>query len=339
MTNIKIKLTSRRRTIMTPPLTLSLTRLWSRALFFLFFSQAKTFFLVFFLVLGIKETRANLDLPPVSQDDTTKRSLNSSSLNQICLDLLRPYPGPISKEFLEKACSQVQALPDCKSVQGNPIFHFDRSGTEASSKKILVFSLIHGDEIPAGTLGRFWMQRLAEVDPRNSWRIVPVLNPDGSLLKTRTNANKIDLNRNFPTRDWQELALVNWQKLTSSNPRRFPGAVAGSEPEVQCALKHISDFGPDFVVSIHSPLHVLDFDGPKLRPPEYAYLPWRSLGHFPGSLGRYLWFERETPVLTAELKSSLPSNFGTFEQLQDLIGTLVKTGIPKKTPPPPTAQK
>jgi hypothetical protein len=37
-----------------------------------------------------------------------------------------------------------------------------------------------------------------------------------------------------------------------------------------------------------------------------------------------MWFERQTPVLTMELKENLPPTLGPLEQLQDIIGTLVK---------------
>ncbi|MCE3011354.1 MAG: murein peptide amidase A, partial [Proteobacteria bacterium] len=53
------------------------------------------------------------------------------------------------------------------------------------------------------------------------------------------------------------------------------------------------------------------------------YLPWTSLGHYPGSLGRYMWFERKIPVLTMELKEDLPKTLRPFEELQDIIGVLV----------------
>ncbi|WP_374033052.1 M14 family zinc carboxypeptidase [Bdellovibrio bacteriovorus] len=185
--------------------------------------------------------------------------------------------------------------------------------------------MIHGDETPAGTVGRYWMERLEGIDPRNSWRVIPVLNPDGVKYKTRYNANKIDINRNFPTKDWDAGALTAWRRSTGSNPRRFPGKEGGSEPETKCAMKHLGDFQPDFIVSVHTPLKVLDYDGPKVKsPPKFDYLPWKSLGNYPGSLGRYMWVERSTPVLTMELKDNLPPNLAPFDQLQDIIGTLVK---------------
>lgn len=246
-----------------------------------------------------------------------------------CFEALKIFPGQVNKELLRRACDKVQVMEGCYSVKGEAIFHYDRAGNHRSQQKILVFSLIHGDETGAGTLGRLWMQRLEEIEPRNSWRVVPILNPDGVKLKTRTNANKVDLNRNFPTKDWHEKAQDYWVKHTKSNPRRFPGSQPASEPELNCAIKHVEDFKPDLVVSIHTPLKVLDFDGPKVTAPKnFDYLPWKSLGNYPGSLGRYLWHERQTPVLTTELREDLPKTDKPLIELQDVIGHLVSLEFP-----------
>lgn len=250
----------------------------------------------------------------------------------ICEKSLSRFQGKMDPKVLHEACAKVEVLPGCESVQGTPIFHYNRKGTSKAPANILVFSLIHGDETPAGSVGRFWMERLEKIDPRNNWRVVPVLNPDSVVLKTRTNANKVDINRNFPTLDWNEKAKAYWKKDMRSNPRRFPGEMANSEPETKCAVKHIEDFKPDFIVSIHTPLKVLDYDGPKVKPPKFDYLPWKSLGHYPGSLGRYMWFERKIPVLTMELKEDLPASNTPWLQLQDIIGFLVQLEEMNKKP-------
>lgn len=265
--------------------------------------------------------------PETTKPDTSKQP-QTKDASKTCVETLKEFPGQSNSESLKKACEKVQTMDLCFSVQGEPIYHYDKKGNHKSQQKILVFSLIHGDETGAGTLARLWMERLEEIEPRNSWRLVPVLNPDGVKNKTRTNANKIDLNRNFPTLDWTEKATDYWVKHTKSNPRRFPGSQAGSEPETNCALKHIEDFKPDLVVSIHTPLKVLDFDGPRVPPPKFDYLPWKSLGHYPGSLGRYLWHERKTPVLTTELKEDLPKTSKPLVELQDVIGHLVSLEFP-----------
>ena len=54
------------------------------------------------------------------------------------------------------------------------------------------------------------------------------------------------------------------------------------------------------------------------------------MGHYPGSLGRYMWFERKVPVLTMELREDLPTNNKPWLELQDIIGVLV--GLENMTP-------
>ncbi len=255
---------------------------------------------------------------------------SAASIKDLCVKTLSGFASPADKDkkksdthLLADVCAQMQVMPDCESVEKVPIYHFEKLSSKKNSQRILVFSLIHGDETPAGSVGRFWLERLQGIDPRNSWRVIPVLNPDGLKRKTRTNANGVDVNRNFPTKDWDAKAVEYWKKEAKSNPRRFPGPSAGSEPETRCALKHIEEFKPDLIVSIHTPLKVLDFDGPKVKPPKFEYLPWKSLGNYPGSLGRYMWFERKKPVLTMEMKEDLPSSPKPFVELQDIIGFLV----------------
>lgn len=255
--------------------------------------------------------------PPKKIEVQTTADICRKQLSQF-----KKYPD--SKMDIKDLCDSAQLLESCTSVEGNPIYHFDYLSDNPGKKRILVFSLIHGDELPAGDVGRYWVERLSSLqNPRNEWRVIPILNPDGVKTKSRLNARGVDLNRNFPTRDWGDEALDLWKKL-NHNPRRFPGPEAQSEPETKCAVKHIEDFKPFFIVSIHTPLAVLDFDGPTLpRRVPYYYLPWRSLGHFPGSLGRYMWFERQVPVLTTELLSDSPKNTEPLHQLQDVIGSLV----------------
>lgn len=248
------------------------------------------------------------------------------SLRQSCINSLKKYKSFFKEEALEKVCDKAERSFECASTKGEPLFHIDQQGVSKTPKKIMVISLIHGDETHAGALGRFWLERLSKLDARNSWRIMPVANPDGVEAKTRTNAAGIDLNRNFPTADWEENAEKFWKRGGGSE-RKFPGKVAGSEPEVKCLMQHLESYKPDFIISIHTPLNVLDFDGPKVKKPDYTYLPWKSLGNFPGSLGRYMWVERKVPVLTTELKDTLPATAGVFEQLQDVIGTLVQADL------------
>ena len=239
-----------------------------------------------------------------------------------CKESLSRLGADAAKEYAF-FCRQAESLKVCSSHEGRAISHMDLGGKpfekpNKGEKRVLVFGLIHGDEPLAGRLALEWIKRLQDIEPRNTWRVVPLLNPDGLKRLTRMNAHKVDLNRNFPTRDWDEQAIADWQSSQRNDPRRYPGASAASEPETQCAIAHIKDFKPDFIVSVHTPYAVLDFDGPRTPFPKYKPLPWRALGNFPGSLGRYMWKDNGLPVLTIELKDHLVD----AAVIQDVVGKL-----------------
>ncbi|MCY4643487.1 MAG: succinylglutamate desuccinylase/aspartoacylase family protein [Bacteriovoracales bacterium] len=245
------------------------------------------------------------------------------ALGSYCYETLKKLPGKYHKARLRKACSRVLLKEGCVSPKNRSIFHYDKLSERVGGTRILVLALIHGDEFPSGSVARAWMERLEELDPRNSWRVIPVANPDGLVLKTRTNANRVDINRNFPTENWDQLALKMWKERYKSTWRKYPGPAPASEVETRCLMAHIKDFSSDFIISIHTPLGHLDFDGPKMKYPNFNLLPWRRFGHFPGSLGRYMWKDHGIPVLTVELKGNDPiKSFEVLDNLQDISGTL-----------------
>lgn len=249
-----------------------------------------------------------------------------------CEEALKSLPGKIAVD-INSICGTSQQLTACQSEKGTPIFHFDRHSASGNTRRVLVLALVHGDEPESAVVAKLWMERLLKIEPRSSWRIVPVLNPDGYEVNSRLNSRGVDINRNFPTKDWHDLALKNWEKVAKKDPRRYPGAGPASERETVCAIQHIEDFKPDFVVAIHTPYGVLDFDGPNdLRFPK-AFLPWVSLGHFPGSLGRYMWHEQSIPVLTIELKGQVSlKSLDALDTLQDVSGYLALQTKPRSTP-------
>ncbi|HEY8279216.1 MAG TPA: DUF2817 domain-containing protein [Bdellovibrionota bacterium] len=248
------------------------------------------------------------------------------SLADLCFKELKALPGKTKEDELKQACAKVAVLDSCESEKGVKIFHFDTDAksTEKAPKKILVFSLIHGDEFPSGSVARSWMERLTKVEPRNHWRIVPILNPDGVKNKTRYNANGVDVNRNFPTENWEKEALDHWEKKNKKDKRRFPGSKPNSEKETHCAIAHIDTFQPDLILSIHTPYGVLDFDGPKIQPPpKFPNIPWKNLGNYPGSMGRFMWVDRSKPILTIELGSkNVVAKLEEFDRLQDISGDI-----------------
>gem|GEM_PF-900916 len=240
-----------------------------------------------------------------------------------CNKGLSKMPSALEKKDIKEICQKISLEKSCFSQNQTPIFHYDRKGYSGRGKRILTISLVHGDEHASGTVATHWMKRLDGLNPRNAWRVVPILNPDGWANKSRVNANKVDINRNFPSKDWDQLALEWWKTKKKSDPRRYPGPSASSEPETKCLIKHINEFKPDFIIAVHTPLGVLDFDGPTLKAPHQPPLPWQRLGNFPGSLGRYMWVDHNVPVLTIELKGSDGIDKLTqFDRLQDISGTV-----------------
>ncbi|RUM91207.1 MAG: murein peptide amidase A [Thiomicrospira sp.] len=191
--------------------------------------------------------------------------------------------------------------------------------------RILFIGGIHGDEYAAISLTYLWLQTLLKQGTETGyhWLFLPLANPDG-LFKTpatRPNANSVDLNRNFPSPDWDELALRTWKNHYHKNKRRYPGPFANSEPETQWLVELIERFQPNAIISIHAPYGLLDYDGPEhAQPNKIGHLKHRALGTYPGSLGRYAGEHLNIPVLTLELKSAgrMPKDSEIQHMLQDL---------------------
>lgn len=257
-------------------------------------------------------------------ETTALTTPSTNPLHEFCITQLSSLPGPFDKKALNKTCEAVQKLDICESVNKQPIIHIESEGTDKlKGKKILALSLIHGDEFASGSVTRSWMSRLQTIEARNTWRVLPIINPDGLKNKTRYNQNNVDINRNFPSKDWADEAIKYWETKTKKDKRRYPGVSAASEPETLCLIKHIEEFKPDFIISIHTPLGVLDFDGPKVANPGFKPLPWVGLGNFVGSLGRYMWVDNKVPVLTIELKGNQGlKKLEEFDRLQDISGTV-----------------
>ncbi|HLD34826.1 MAG TPA: DUF2817 domain-containing protein, partial [Patescibacteria group bacterium] len=158
----------------------------------------------------------------------------------------------------------------------------------------LFIAAIHGDE-PAGTSLAAQLEKYL-VDHRKLLKdkkvlIIPIANPDGFAAQTRSNANGIDLNRNF-----------NADNRANNNRN---GYFALSEPESEAIYKIIEKYQPQKVVSIHQPFACIDYDGPAAElaaiMSERCGLEVKKLGALCGSLGSYVGIEKNTAIITVEL--------------------------------------
>jgi protein MpaA len=232
---------------------------------------------------------------------------------------LRNWCDPVTRVLPKiklKPCMRAGLVPTgAKSVKGLPIMarevlsrHEGASPVDKPAARVLVIGGIHGDELTSSAIVFRWLEWIEQNEAHPyQWQIVPVLNPDGLLAKpaTRVNANGVDLNRNFPTPNWAREAPKYWAVKTSSDPRRFPGKAAISEPESHWLHSEINRFKPDVIISVHAPFGVLDFDGPLDPPHKLGALILTPVGIYPGSLGNYGGVHQGVPVVTIELPHAL----------------------------------
>lgn len=123
--------------------------------------------------------------------------------------------------------------------------------------RLLIFAGIHGEEPETTYALSRALRQLA--DPLRHAAVVLAANPDGLTRGTRANARGVDLNRNFPARDWQPRPVTHRSTLEDpSDVLLSPGEHAGSEPETQSLLALIADLHPEAVIALHAPLACID---------------------------------------------------------------------------------
>lgn len=188
----------------------------------------------------------------------------------------------------------MQILEKTLSKKQNPIILLGNK----NSKPVLVIGVFHGDE----PQGKFLIEEYLKENNDSRLLFIPCLNPDGMAQNTRTNANGVDLNRNFPTKNWE---------LTEKN-EFFGGACAGSEIETRFIMKIIEKYNPHLILTLHAPFKVVNYDGDAEKISEkisqiinYPVEP--SIGYpTPGSFGTYAGIERKIPTITLELDEECP---------------------------------
>ncbi len=217
------------------------------------------------------------------------------------------------------------------SFLGNPIvwmvYGDERAHKIKHKDTTMIFCGVHGDEI---TPVKFCYDILNYLDENYHKKysdkmviVAPIVTPDSFFKKwpSRTNYKGIDVNRNFPTKDWNRDAIKLWKNRYKSDKRRNPGVRPMSEQEVIFQINLIKRYRPDKLISVHSPLTLLDYDGPldmkgkgligsmanqlliqmSKKAKDYRI---KDYPFFPGSLGNWAGNERDIPTYTLELPTS-----------------------------------
>jgi protein MpaA len=217
----------------------------------------------------------------------------------------RAAPGPVPA--FETSGSTTPTVPPAPvwttigySAQERPIQAI-RFGS--GSNHVLLVAGIHGTEYGcdvARKLSAFLLANPSALPADVRLDIVASANPDGRALRQRGNAHGVDLNRNFPAR--------NWRRITKRGATS--GRSPGSEPETQVLMYLLESGGYSRVISLHSRGPLVDYDGPgswtlARRLARKARMPVVRLansGHYYGSMGNWVPQHFRIPIVTVELK-------------------------------------
>lgn len=144
-------------------------------------------------------------------------------------------------------CQQIFSIGT--SVQGRSItgYKFGNGGSY-----IVFVGGLHGNEKSSTITLNSWvdeLERLSQNIPSDKTIIViPNTNPDGYAVSSRLNANGIDLNRNFPSNNWQTGVYVPRSTFLESGG----GSVPLSEPESSSLADYIVRVSPSIVLTYHA---------------------------------------------------------------------------------------
>lgn len=266
------------------------------------------------------EPEKKTETPPVIK----KVVNNTAKVNQYCEKIDRYFA---KYKWGKSGCENYQWNHVRDSYWGNPIIWHVIGDEEEHKKKAknvtMLLCGIHGDEI---TPVKFCFDVLHDllINPQyvgddSLVVIAPLVTPDSFLKKypTRYNARGIDINRNFPTKDWNKNALKLWKSRYKSDKRRFPGNKGFSEQETVFMVNLIRRYSPDKIIQVHAPLTLIDYDGPEedgngnnatqllIQMSEKAgQYRINNYPFFTGSLGNWAGNERKIPTYTLELPNS-----------------------------------
>lgn len=202
----------------------------------------------------------------------------------------------------------IQIIKEVYSKNGNKIQLFKVGSCYSSDSKIILFiGVFHGDEPEGKELIENLIDAI-EKNPEitnNTVLFIPSLNPDGKILNIRGNSNGVDLNRNFPTKNWE---------LSAEKDIYYSGKSPASEIETRFLTDIIEEYKPNLIITIHKPYKVVNYDGPAKEIAEKisqlnGYPVQQDIGYpTPGSFGTYAGVEKNIPVITLELPDNTDIN-------------------------------
>ncbi len=162
---------------------------------------------------------------------------------------------------------------------------------------VIVIGVFHGDE----PQGEYLINQYLQTKNNTNLLFIPRLNSND----TRVNKRGVDLNRNFPTKNWE----------LSENNEYFGGISPASEEETRFVIDTIEKYSPKVILTLHAPYKLVNYDGAKndfdleivKKISQIMNYPIEeSIGYpTPGSFGTWAGIERGILTITLELDEEI----------------------------------
>ena len=172
---------------------------------------------------------------------------------------------------------------------------------------VLVIGVFHGDE----PQGEYLINEYLKNNANTNLLMVPRLNS----CNTRVNKNGVDLNRNFPTKNW---------KLSERN-EFFGGFEPASEIETKFVIDVVEKYNPKIILTLHAPYKVVNYDGDAIDIAQkisdiIKYPVEENIGYpTPGSFGTWAGIEKGVKTITLELDEEI-----SVEELREPVFKVFK---------------
>lgn len=188
-----------------------------------------------------------------------------------------------------------------------------------TNPSVLVIGVFHGDEPQGDYLIRSYIKN----NPDTKLLMVPCLNQSGFKAGKRCNSNGVDLNRNFPSKNW----------ISGEKGDYYGGNSPASEEETKFVIKLVEKYSPKAILTLHAPYKIVNYDGGVKYGEGKAlaqkisdiinYPVEENIGYpTPGSFGTWAGVERDIPTITLELDEEIDIKelekpvFGIFKMLE-----------------------
>jgi protein MpaA len=286
------------------------------------------------LVTDLPLRRGFASVPMLNPNSLKERWVNEHTKKAAVKDFCKSLDTYFKKYSWEKdPCGDVDWSVDYLSNHGHGLLY---KVFGSGSNTTLILGGVHPDELtPINMAFRFarFLHENNDTYLKSDMKIIvaPLVNPDGFFrdVAVRTNANNVDVNRNFLTIDWYQSAIQKWRQRNGMS-RYFPGFFPNSEIETIFQVYLIDELKPSKILSIHAPLGFLDYDGPgdqktipsifERKAKEVVHQVSKKSGNYrvvdysfyPGSLGNFAGKERSVPTITLELETTSPGKVNEY---------------------------